>query len=234
MENRERLCRLLGRLLVGCRSERVRLKLERVMVSLRYGPVPWCLSRAGWLDIGDLPHLAIDFPLVVWGRDMGGGLRRVRYPQSGITPMLRTEGERLSVSEGHIVLDSEHFFPLDEVLRGEGADSVMELACGGGARSLREARVQTEGEAQGGVTERGGVGCSAAGREEGGAGQEVQWARADGGAVVERVAGVRRAGQDVGEAAGRGRGRKAARGADGLAVGAGWVILPTEGVEPPD
>ena len=153
VENRERLCHLLSRLLVGCRSERVRLKWERVMVSLRYAPVPWCLSSAEWLDIGDLAHLAIDFSLVVWGRDMGGGHRRVRYPLSGNTPLSRVEGGRLSVSEGQIVLDSEHFFPLDGVPRCEGADSVMELACGG-VRRLKEVRGRAEGCTQVGVMDR--------------------------------------------------------------------------------
>ena len=132
VENRERLCRFLGRLLVGCRSERVRSKLELVMVSLRYASAPWRLSRdsAGWLDVGDLAHLAIDFPLVIWGRDMGGGNRRVRYPVSGNAPLTKFEAVHLSSSEGQLVLDSEHFFPLDGVLLSEGADVVMGLACG--------------------------------------------------------------------------------------------------------
>ena len=53
--------------------------------------------------------------------------------------------------------------------------------------------------------------------------------------IMLRNTGVRRAGHDsVVEAAGRGRGRKAARKADGLAVGAGSPILPTEGGEAPD
>ena len=125
----------------------------------------------------------------------------------------------------------------------------MELACGSGVHRLREVRGRAEGDTQGGVLDDFGVGCGAEEdrqvrglvwqgdqeRPEEAAGQEVLWVRVDGGAKVERKAGVWRAGHDlVGEAAGRGRGRKAARGADGLAVGAGSRILPTEGDEPPD
>ena len=201
------------------------------MVSLRYASAPWCLSRdsAGWLDIGDLAHLAIDFPLVACGRDMGGGHRRVRYPLSGNMPLARVEAGRLSVSEGQIVLDSEHFFPLDGVLRCEGADSVMELACGSGVRRVREVRGRAEGYTQDGVLDRPvGVGRSGAAedrqvrgsgwqgdqeRHEDAAGQEVLRVLVDDAANVECKAGVRRSGHDsAGEAAGRGRGRKAARG----------------------
>ena len=147
------------------------------------------------------------------------------------------------------MLDSEHFFPLDGVLGCEGADSVMELACGSGVRGLRAVRGRAEGDTQGGVLDFGvgsgeeeedrqvrGLGWRGVQeRPEEAAGQEVRWARVDGGAKLEREAGVRRAGQVLGgEAAGRGRGRKAARVADGLAVGADSRILPTEGDEPPD
>jgi len=71
--NRERLVRFLSRLLVGCADDRARRKLELVQVSLKYASHPWRLGRdsGGWLDIGDLAHLHIDFPLVVWGSDMG-------------------------------------------------------------------------------------------------------------------------------------------------------------------
>ena len=114
VENRERLCGLLRRLLVGCVCPRVRQKLGLVQTSLRWASAPWRLSfeSGGWLDIGDIAHLTIDFPLVVWGGDVGDGHRRVRYPLSGNLPLERDEAGRLSVSAGQIILDCNHFFPV--------------------------------------------------------------------------------------------------------------------------
>jgi hypothetical protein len=129
--NRERLGRFLSRLLVGCTDDRVRRKLELVQISLRYSSHPWRLGRdsGGWLDIGDLAHLLIDFPLVVWGSDMGDGHRRIRYPVAGNGPLNSTGAGLLSRSEGQLILDSDHFFPLDNVA-GEGAEVVVAAVCG--------------------------------------------------------------------------------------------------------
>ena len=95
--------------------------------------------------------LTIDFPLVVWGGDVGDGHRRVRYPLSGNLPLERDEAGRLSVSAGQIILDCNHFFPLDEVMWCDGAGGVMEAACGSGVceggtmQSGAEARRQSDG-----------------------------------------------------------------------------------------
>ena len=80
--NRVRMGSFLTDLLVGCDCPRVTRKIQLVQTSIKYASSPWKLSREseGWLDIGDLCHLNIDFPLVVWGADMGDGLRRVRFP----------------------------------------------------------------------------------------------------------------------------------------------------------
>ena len=70
-----------------------------------------------------------DFPLVVWGSDMGDGHRRVRYPVAGNGPISSVAAGLLSRSEGQMILDSDHFFPLDSVA-GEGAEVVVSAVCG--------------------------------------------------------------------------------------------------------
>ena len=129
--SRVRMDLFLTDLLVGCDCARVRRKLQLVQASLRYASSPWHLNResGGWLDIGDLCHLCIDFPLVVWGADMGNGHRRVRFPLSGNVPVGGPDAGRLAASPGQIILDSDHFFPLDQVEIGERADEVVEAVC---------------------------------------------------------------------------------------------------------
>ena len=129
--NRERLVRFLDRLLCGCTDGRTRRKMELVQTSLKYASHPWRLGRdsGGWLDIGDLAHLNVDFPLLVWGSDMGDGHRRVQYPAAGNGPITSVAAGLLSRSEGQIILDSGHFFPLDNVT-GEGAEAVFAAVCG--------------------------------------------------------------------------------------------------------
>jgi hypothetical protein len=128
--SRVRLVRFLDRLLRGCTDDRIRRKLELVQINLEHSLHPWRLGRdsGGWLDIGDLAHLNIDFPLVVWGSDMGGGHRRVRYPLAANGPFSSAAAAgALSRSEGQVILDSDHFFPLDSVA-GEGAEEVVAAA----------------------------------------------------------------------------------------------------------
>ena len=128
--SRVRLGSFLDRLLRGCTDDRVRRKLELVQISLAHSSHPWRLGRdsGGWLDIGDLAHLNIDFPLVVWGSDMGEGHRRVRYPLTANGPFSSASAAgELSRSEGQVILDSDHFFPLDRVA-GEGAEAVVAAA----------------------------------------------------------------------------------------------------------
>jgi hypothetical protein len=129
--NRARLDLFLTELLVGCVCARVRRKVQLVQASIRYASSPWQLSRdsEGWLDIGDLCHLRIDFPLVVWGADMGNGHRRVRFPLSGNVPVGGFDASVLAASPGQIILDSDHFFPLDQVAHGERAGEVVEAVC---------------------------------------------------------------------------------------------------------
>ena len=66
------------------------------------------------------------------------------------------------MSEGQIVLDSEHFFPLDGVLWCEGADPVMESACGRGASRVRDERGRAVEWSQDEGLERA-VGCGGSG-----------------------------------------------------------------------
>ena len=66
--------------------------------------------------IGDLQHMVISFPLVVWGLETGSGVRRVMYPTHANGPMEPTEASRIARSRGQFILDSAHFFPLDEVV----------------------------------------------------------------------------------------------------------------------
>jgi len=112
--SRARLVSFLDRLLRGCTDDRIRRKVELVQISLAHSSHPWRLGRdsGGWLDIGDLAHLNIDFPLVVWGSDMGEGHRRMRYPLTANGPFSSASAAgELSRSEGQVILDSDHFFP---------------------------------------------------------------------------------------------------------------------------
>ena len=71
-----------------------------------------------WLGVADLSSLSLWFPLVVWGADVGGGWRRVSYP-SGQAASVGIGRELASVA-AQIVLDSDHFHPLDEAFGAIG------------------------------------------------------------------------------------------------------------------
>ena len=67
---------------------------------------------------------------------MGNGHRRVRFPLSGNVPVCGSDAGRLAASQGQIILDSDHFFPLDLVEAGERADEVVEAVCVAGLGGL--------------------------------------------------------------------------------------------------
>jgi len=65
----------IGGLLVGCADERVQRKLHGLLTHLVGAASPWCLDRGSglWMDVADVPHMALGFPCVLWGQDAGGG-----------------------------------------------------------------------------------------------------------------------------------------------------------------
>ena len=78
---------------------------------------------------------------------MGDGHRRIRYPVAGNGPINSVVAGLLSGSEGQLILDSDHFFPLDSVT-GEGAEVVVAAVCG----ELRAGRVGVGLQGVGGVS----------------------------------------------------------------------------------
>jgi len=115
----EQLAEFVDRIAVDTEG-RVRDKLDRVVSHLRGSLSPWLAPRSGglWLGVADLPSLSLWFPLVLWGGDVGGGWRRVCYP-SGQAAAVGTSRELASVA-AQIVLDSDHFHPLDEAFGSIG------------------------------------------------------------------------------------------------------------------
>ena len=108
----------LDTLVVGCKDEQVVMKVQGLMAQLVHAHQPWCLDRSSglWLDISDLQHMSITFPLVVWGLETGRGVRRVMYPPHANGLVEPAEASRIASSRGQFILDSAHFFPLDEVM----------------------------------------------------------------------------------------------------------------------
>ena len=115
----EQLAEFVDRISVGTEGQ-VRDKLDRVVLHLRGSLSPWLTPRSDglWLGVADLPCLSLWFPLVLWGGDVGGGWRRVTYP-SGQAASVGLGRELASVS-AQIVLDSDHFHPLDEAFGSIG------------------------------------------------------------------------------------------------------------------
>jgi len=66
-----------------------------------------------WLDASDIDHMSIWFPVVLWGPDVGEGFHRVLFPRAANNPMCRERVVDTITSTGQIILDSEHFHPLD-------------------------------------------------------------------------------------------------------------------------
>ena len=143
---RDRLASVIAGFLHGCLNEAVCSKLQRALAHLGGTSQPERLERTSglWLDIGDIRHMNVDFPVIVWGLAHEDGLRRVMYPVRGNLPMNPDWVEEVLRTPAQFVLDSAHFFPLDEV--PDGAPAIMsrlrgvlgeELAesTGGGLRS---------------------------------------------------------------------------------------------------
>jgi len=110
-----RLESFIGSLVVGCRRPATALKCAKVQALLRESATPWhspC-SDGLWLDVSDLAHMSIRFPVVLWGSDVGGGLHRVIYPPVANHPMAVGLAIEISGTTCQIILDSDHFHPLD-------------------------------------------------------------------------------------------------------------------------
>ena len=83
------------------------------------------------MDVADVQHMSLGFPCVLWGQDAGGGRRRVMYPSRGNSPIGVEWAEEIMLTPAQLVLDSAHFFPLDEL--GPGRPLLLwdlRLACG--------------------------------------------------------------------------------------------------------
>ena len=113
----------LTRVAIGT-SGQVKSKLSNVLRHLQESATPWLSVRSDgmWLDSSDISVMNIWFPLVVWGPDVGDGWRRVMYPPHSQATEENFVG--LTRVEAQIVLDCEHFHPLDPTY-----DPVREL-CG--------------------------------------------------------------------------------------------------------
>ena len=110
-----RLADFIGQLVVGCQCRSVVDKFVAVQTHLRTGEEWWRLDQASglWLSLGDLPHLTVQFDCVVWGVEMGNGLRRVAHPQWGVGPISPRAARDISVIAAQVILDASHFHPLD-------------------------------------------------------------------------------------------------------------------------
>jgi len=121
--HRDRLASVLTNFLHRCLDAGVREKLQRALAHLGGTSGPESLGRESglWLDTSDIQHMELGFPVVVWGLDNGDGLRRVMYPPLGNGPMCPDWVEEVMRTPAQVVLDSAHFFPLDEVPEGPPA-----------------------------------------------------------------------------------------------------------------
>jgi hypothetical protein len=101
----------LRRLVDGCTQATVKRKCERVLTHLLESPTPWRSPRSDglWLDTGDVQHMALWFPVVVWGLDTGQGFRRVMYPLGANGPVSQEQALGTASCPAQIVLDSAHF-----------------------------------------------------------------------------------------------------------------------------
>jgi len=105
----------MRRLAAGCTQAGVKSKCARVLAHLYESDTPWTTLRSEglWMDIGDVQHMALWFPVVLWGPDIGRGCRRVMYPSEANGPL--SQGQVLGTASclAQVVLDSDHFHPLD-------------------------------------------------------------------------------------------------------------------------
>jgi len=130
--------RLMGRFLEGrlaaCADLAVKAKLTKLCWHLVRAVQPWSLNMGTglWLNVADIAHLMITFPLVIWGPDVGQGQRRVMYPRHGGNPMSLHEAGELSRSRNQFILDSAHFFPLDTMVE-DAVVLLREVERSGGA-----------------------------------------------------------------------------------------------------
>jgi hypothetical protein len=118
--SRERLASFVGGLLRGCMHDAVCRKLLGLLAHLRDAACPWRLDRSSgfWMDVSDVQHLCLPFPVVLWGLDTGNGRRRVMYPPRGNGVVSLAWAEEVMRSPAQLVWDSAHFFPLDAVSEG--------------------------------------------------------------------------------------------------------------------
>jgi hypothetical protein len=126
--------------MVGCTDGRVQRKLHGLLAHLASSTSPWCLERGSglWMDVADVPQMSLSFRCVLWGQDAGGGRRRVMYPLRGNLPIGVEWAEEIMRTPAQLVLDSAHFFPLDEL--GLVSPRLLEdlrLACGQAASDAR-------------------------------------------------------------------------------------------------
>jgi hypothetical protein len=93
------------------------LKVHGILNYL-HGVGPRILPKASglWLGVEDIEDLHLQFPVVVWGPDCGEGLRRVMYPTRMNMGVSELDARSVMECEAQIVLDAEHFFPVDTVL----------------------------------------------------------------------------------------------------------------------
>ena len=82
---RTRMASFVGGLLRGCLDDAVCRKLQGLLSHLREASNAWRLDRGSglWMDVSDVQHMCVAFPVVIWGQDPGSGLRRVMYPPRG-------------------------------------------------------------------------------------------------------------------------------------------------------
>ena len=118
--SRERMTSFVGGLLRGCIHDAVCRKLLGLLARLRDAACPWRLDRASglWMDVSDVQHMCLPFPVVLWGQDTGSGRRRVMCPPRGNGVVSLAWAEEVMRSPAQLVLDSAHFFPLDAVPEG--------------------------------------------------------------------------------------------------------------------
>ena len=115
-QSKAQLSRFLSSL-VEAAVEPAASKVRRVVDHLAESLTPWHTAREDglWLDIADLQYLNLSFPLVCWGVDQGDGWRRVAYPPLD-NGLITVASAQAVVRVGpHIVLDADHFHPLDEI-----------------------------------------------------------------------------------------------------------------------
>ena len=105
----------MRRLAAGCTQAGVKSKCDRVLTHLSESATPWTTLRSGglWMDIGDVQHTALWFAVVLWGLDIGRGYRRVMYPSEANGPLSQSQVLGTASCLAQVVLDSDHFHPLD-------------------------------------------------------------------------------------------------------------------------